>query len=247
MTDAGAPRTEPVRRTPRWMLVALLASLAVNLIVVGSVAGAMWRFRKAPPWASAVTPNLLGYASTLPAERRKRLWEDTTEERRHIRPFRREVRTAREETIKTLIAEPFEKQQLHCRPGAPSRGREPGAPGGAGPLRQDCRQPDAGGAARLSELARAPPPPRPQSPRRARSAPGPRAQAIDRVGRPARRRRRLGQCVEFGTLRPDCRLRGGKARDRHAEGRAGHVVEADLRGRRRSRPDRRHARRRCRP
>jgi uncharacterized membrane protein len=112
MTDPGAPRTEPARRTPRWLLVALLASLALNLIVVGSVAGAMWRFRKAPPWASAVTPNLLGYASALPAERRKRLWEDTTEERRHIRPFRREVRTAREETIKALLAEPFEKQRF---------------------------------------------------------------------------------------------------------------------------------------
>jgi uncharacterized membrane protein len=112
MTDAGAPRTEPARRTPRWLLVALLASLALNLIVVGSVAGAMWRFRKVPPWASAVTPNLLGYASALPAERRKRLWEDTTEERRHIRPFRREVRNAREETIKALLAEPFEKQRF---------------------------------------------------------------------------------------------------------------------------------------
>ena len=67
MTEAGTPRTERVRRTPRWLLVALLASLALNLIIVGSVAGAMWRFRKPPPWASAVTPNLLGYASTLPA------------------------------------------------------------------------------------------------------------------------------------------------------------------------------------
>ena len=112
MTDAGAPRTEPVRRTPRWLLVALIASLALNLIIVGSVAGAMWRFRKPPPWASAVTPNLLGYASTLPAQRRKQLWDTTGEERRHIRPFRREVRAAREETIKALIAEPFEKQRF---------------------------------------------------------------------------------------------------------------------------------------
>src|SRR5687767_10862888 len=112
MTDAGAPRTEPVRRTPRWLLVALIASLALNLIIVGSVAGAMWRFRKPPPWASAVTPNLLGYASTLPAPRRKQLWDTTAEERGHIRPFRREVRVAREETIKALIAEPFEKQRF---------------------------------------------------------------------------------------------------------------------------------------
>ena len=129
-----------MRRVPRWLLVALLASLALNLVIVGSVAGAMWRFRKPPPWASAVTPNLLGYASTLPAPRRKQLWDTTAEERRHIRPFRREVRTAREETVKALIAEPFDKQALPGRPGAPVGGREPGAAGGAGPLCQDCRQ-----------------------------------------------------------------------------------------------------------
>ena len=110
MTDAGTPGPERTRRAPRWLLVALVVSLALNLIVVGSVAGAVWRFRKPPQWASAVTPNLLGYASTLPAQRRKQLWDTTAEERRHIRPFRREVRAAREETIKALTAEPFEKQ-----------------------------------------------------------------------------------------------------------------------------------------
>ena len=109
MTDVGNANVGARRRTPRWMLVALFLSLALNLIVVGSVAGAVWRFRTPPPWASAVTPNLLGYVSSLAPERRKQLWEQTREERSHIRPFRREVRAAREETIKVLIAEPFER------------------------------------------------------------------------------------------------------------------------------------------
>jgi uncharacterized membrane protein len=112
MTDAGTPRTAPARRIPRWLLLALFASLALNLIIVGSVAGAVWRFRAPAHYASIVTPNLLGYASTLPAHRRKQLWDATAEERGHIRPFRREVRAAREETIKVLIAEPFDKQQF---------------------------------------------------------------------------------------------------------------------------------------
>jgi uncharacterized membrane protein len=117
MTDAGTPRPntgpEPARRRPRWLLVALVVSLALNLVVVGSVAGAVWRFRAPPHWAGgAVTPNLLGYASTLPAPRRKELWDATAEERRLIRPFRREVRVARDETIKALIAEPFERQRF---------------------------------------------------------------------------------------------------------------------------------------
>ena len=113
MTDAGNANAGAMRRTPRWVLVALFVSLALNLIVVGSVAGAVWRFRAPPVWATAVTPNLLGYASTLSLERRKHIWDQTVEERRHIRPFRREVRAAREETIKALIAEPFDRQQFH--------------------------------------------------------------------------------------------------------------------------------------
>lgn len=109
MTDVGTASPQPVRRAPRLLLVALFASLALNLVIVGSVAGAMWRFRKPPPWAGAVTPNLLGYASTLSPDRRKQLWDLTVEERSHIRPFRREVRAARDETIKALAAEPFDQ------------------------------------------------------------------------------------------------------------------------------------------
>jgi len=110
MTDAADAKGGSKRRTPRWVLALLFGSLALNLVVVGSVVGAV--FKGPPPWASVVVPNLLGYASTFPAERRKQIWEQTVEERRHMRPFRREVRTAREETIKTLLAEPFEKQRF---------------------------------------------------------------------------------------------------------------------------------------
>lgn len=114
MSVAGTPTPTPEtrRRVPRWLLVALFVSLALNLVIIGSVAGAVWRFRKPPVWAGAVTPNLLGYASSLPAARRKALWDATAEERRLARPFRREVRVAREETINALIAEPFEKQRF---------------------------------------------------------------------------------------------------------------------------------------
>jgi uncharacterized membrane protein len=108
MTEAGKPGPHARQRTPRWILGALFLSLALNLVIVGSVAGAMWRFHRPPAWASAVTPNLLGYASTLPAPRRKALWDATAEERQHVRPFRREVRVARDKTIEALVAEPFD-------------------------------------------------------------------------------------------------------------------------------------------
>ena len=112
MTDAGNVNAVAARRTPRWVLAALFVSLALNLLVVGSVVGAMWRFRTPPVWAAAVTPNLLGYASTLSPERRKHIWDQTVDERNHIRPFRREVRATREQTIKALVALPFDRDQF---------------------------------------------------------------------------------------------------------------------------------------
>jgi uncharacterized membrane protein len=112
MTDAGNATTGASRRTPRWMLAALFVSLALNLLVVGSLAGAVWRHRGPPPMASVVIPNLYGYASTLVLERRKQLEQLTRDERNHIRPFRREVRAAREEAIKALVAQPFDRDRF---------------------------------------------------------------------------------------------------------------------------------------
>src|SRR5262247_2434540 len=111
MSDATISVGQAARQAPRWMLVLLLASLAVNFLIIGLTAGAMWRLRGPPPLAG-VTPNLLGYASTLPSERRKALWDQTEAERKFLRPFRREVRAAREETIKALIAEPFDRERF---------------------------------------------------------------------------------------------------------------------------------------
>src|SRR6478752_223585 len=113
MTEADNATTGSRRGMPRWLLVVLFGSLALNLLVVGSLAGAAWRHRGPPrPLASVVIPNLLGYASTLPGERRKQLEQLTRDERSHIRPFRREVRAAREETIKALIAQPFDRERF---------------------------------------------------------------------------------------------------------------------------------------
>jgi uncharacterized membrane protein len=112
MTEPGMSAPQARRVVPRWLLAVLVSSLALNFIVVGSVAGAVWRYRSAAWGGHGITPNLLGYASTLPAERRKELWNRTAEERRHIRPFRREVRLARDETLKMLTAEPFDKPRF---------------------------------------------------------------------------------------------------------------------------------------
>src|SRR5262249_11530734 len=112
MTEAGSSVAPVVRRAPRWLLAVLFASLAVNLVIVGSLAGAGLGPPGPPGGARGVIPQLLGYASPLPAERRQPFWELTRDERGRIRPSRREVRAAREETIKALAAEPYDRQQF---------------------------------------------------------------------------------------------------------------------------------------
>jgi uncharacterized membrane protein len=111
MSDIAMGARQAYQETPRWMLVLLIGSLAANFLVIGLAAGAFWRFRGPPPIVS-VAPNLLGYASTLSQERRKTLWDQTEAERAHLRPFRREVRTAREDTLKALMQEPFDQQKF---------------------------------------------------------------------------------------------------------------------------------------
>jgi uncharacterized membrane protein len=90
----------------------LIASLALNLVVIGLVAGTIWRFRMHPHWAGGVTPNLLGYAASLPQQRREAIWEQIAEQRERVRPFRREIRAAREETMHVIATEPFDRAKF---------------------------------------------------------------------------------------------------------------------------------------
>jgi uncharacterized membrane protein len=101
---------------PRWMAIALLASVALNLVVVGATATSLWRhhLQSELAVAPAVAPNLLGYASTLPPERRKALWQRTEEERRIVRPLRRELREARDEMLKVVAAETFDRERYQA-------------------------------------------------------------------------------------------------------------------------------------
>lgn len=101
----------PARRSaPRWMIIVLLVSLALNLLVAGMVAAAAWRFRHggfAGPSPVAMG-TVFGFATTLPPERRQAIWRQTSEERRALRTLRTDVRAARAEVEARLAAEPFD-------------------------------------------------------------------------------------------------------------------------------------------
>jgi uncharacterized membrane protein len=102
--------------TPRWLVTGLLASLALNLVLIGTAAGFIWRHF--PSFQAGETvyapPTLLNYASTLPPQRFKGLMTLTDEERQNVRPLRQQLREAREEMVKALTAEPFDKARLQA-------------------------------------------------------------------------------------------------------------------------------------
>jgi uncharacterized membrane protein len=98
------------------MVVALFASLALNLIVAGATAGFVWRHGSGASDTAArnLPPNLLGYATTLPPARQEEINARTQEQRQHVRPLRRQLREAREEVVQVLVAEPFDKGRFEA-------------------------------------------------------------------------------------------------------------------------------------
>jgi uncharacterized membrane protein len=111
MSDGASGTADKANRVPRWLMGFLIVSLAINFIFIGSVAGAMWRFH-GPPSAPVANPGLLSYIGSLPADRRKALWDSVAAERQSLRPLRKDARAAREAMLTTLIADPSDKQAV---------------------------------------------------------------------------------------------------------------------------------------
>ena len=99
-------------RMPRGLWLGLLASLALNALVVGGLASAFWR-HNGPLAGAAGTPNNIGaFIATLPGDRGRAVWARAAEKRRAMAPFRQEVRQARREALSALTVEPFDKERF---------------------------------------------------------------------------------------------------------------------------------------
>jgi uncharacterized membrane protein len=92
---------------PRWLYAALVASLAVNLIVLGSAAGAFWHHRH-----ERGESGLSGFVRDLPADRRGPLRDFLMAEREKLKPMREEMRKAWRDSNEVLGQEPFDKDKL---------------------------------------------------------------------------------------------------------------------------------------
>jgi uncharacterized membrane protein len=101
-------------RFPRWMVATLVGSLALNLVVIGAIVSSLWRESQEAAEAPAgrVSRTIVGYASTLPKERREELKGLAVEQWREAEALRRRLQEARTESVKTFAVEPFDQQRF---------------------------------------------------------------------------------------------------------------------------------------
>ena len=101
------------RRTPRWLLAILVVSLLLNGLIAGAVAVRRWAFNPATQWpGSSVNAHLVGYAVTLPGDRRREIWRSTEALRAEMRPIRKAMQDARDDVRAVLVANPFDPQRF---------------------------------------------------------------------------------------------------------------------------------------
>jgi len=110
VNTATPDKKEPdMRRAPRWMWIMLVASLALNLIIIGMAAATAFHFRKHHRGPMARFDQ---YIQTLPAKRRDKLKELLEQRRATVRPLRRKARAARRKARRAFTAEPFDRDRL---------------------------------------------------------------------------------------------------------------------------------------
>jgi uncharacterized membrane protein len=95
---------------PRWLAAAFLVSLAINLLVLGVVAGAAWRWRALGPPGGESLGGLFAFAVQLPTERRQQIGQVLEPRRAEFKRLRGEIRQLRDARIRLLSAEPFDAQ-----------------------------------------------------------------------------------------------------------------------------------------
>lgn len=97
--------------TQRKLRLALMVSLALNVLIIGGVAGTMLfgpkhGFHKSGP--------LLGFARTLPRERADMIRQNVADAQPGLEALRKSERDAREAVHAALIAEPFDQGKFNA-------------------------------------------------------------------------------------------------------------------------------------
>lgn len=117
MSDAKHPEgadARPPRR--RGMKIALVLSLALNLLVVGAVASAAWMYWRGGGWAGgkhhAFTRAVNRLMEDLPEDRRAIARQILERHKTEIDPLRKQLREARRSAAAALEAETYDEARM---------------------------------------------------------------------------------------------------------------------------------------
>lgn len=102
--------SETNARRPRWLYPVLIASLALNLLIVGAATGAMWSHRHGHHRFGGER-GLFGFVRELPRERQTDIREVLEAEREKLKPLREAARTNWTESNEMLGTEPFDRDK----------------------------------------------------------------------------------------------------------------------------------------
>lgn len=117
MSLANGPNIDPSTvvqplRSRRWLL---LASLALNVLLVGLIVGAVWRGTREGGAGFGPRPGgpgqMFAYLASLPPERRATIIREGKLARGEVRELRRHVREAQRERIAALTADTFDRDR----------------------------------------------------------------------------------------------------------------------------------------
>ncbi|MGH1418238.1 MAG: periplasmic heavy metal sensor [Hyphomicrobiaceae bacterium] len=104
------PEQKQPRFSRRFLRNVLIASLAVNLLVFGGLAGARWAHHK---WGMGEHGRgLMGYAWSIGGERGKKMRQKIRDGRKTLDPLRAQVRAKREAVREKLGSETFDRRSI---------------------------------------------------------------------------------------------------------------------------------------
>ena len=111
--------TEATRAPPascRKLRLALMASLALNVLIIGAVAGTLCfsRLGPGPGHGGPKGSGLLGFAHTLPRERSDMIRQRFADSKPNMETLRKGIRDARLGVRAALTAEPFDQAKVNA-------------------------------------------------------------------------------------------------------------------------------------
>ncbi|SIO57302.1 Uncharacterized membrane protein [Rhodovulum sp. ES.010] len=115
MSVAETDKTGAAPRTRAWVRIALVASLALNLLVLGMIGGAMLGHRHDGPRGASFGPGELGpYGRAFSAPDRDALRAALRAEAPRLRANREGVRAGFRDVLAALRAEPFDQARVEA-------------------------------------------------------------------------------------------------------------------------------------